>query len=118
MQQSEKRLRKLIREFLEEVNLEEANLNEMSAKGLKKISFEEIQKNFPTFAKILQAKYKQPELASASFAIQGSGSMFGLGTKVPMMVTKGYDDPVVLWQDDSLKYNGSVTLADAVRNAQ
>jgi hypothetical protein len=44
--------------------------------------------------------------------------MFGFGTNVPMMVTKGYDDPVVLWQDDSLKYNGSETLADAVRNAQ
>ncbi len=113
MQQSEKRLRKLIREFLEA-----ANLNEMSTKGLKKTSFEEIQKKFPRFAEMLQAKYKQSELASASFAIQGSGSMFGFGTKVPMMVTKGYDDPVVLWQDDFLKYNGSETLADAVRNAQ
>ena len=118
MQQDQKRFRKLIREFVEEVKLEEGDLNEMSAKGLKKTSFEEIQKKFPRFAKILQAKYKQPELDSASFAVQGSGSMFGFGTKVPMMVTKGYDDPVVLWQDDSLKYNGSETLADAVRNAQ
>ena len=118
MQQNEKRLRRLIREFVEEVKLQESDLNEMSAKDLKKTSFEEIQKKFPRFAKILQAKYKQPELDSASFAVQGSGSMFGFGTKVPMMVTKDYNDPVILWQDDTLKHNGSATLADAVRNAQ
>jgi len=118
MQQNEKRFRKLIREFVEEVKLEEGDLNEMSAKDLKKTSFEEIQKKFPRFAKILQAKYKQPELDSASFAVQGSGSMFGFGTKVPMMVTKDYNDPVLIWQDDNVKYNGSITLANAVRDAK
>lgn len=117
MQQDVKRFRKLIKEFVEEVQLE-GDLNEMSAKNLKKTSFEEIQKKFPRFAKILQGKYKEQELASASFAMQDGGSMFGLGTKVPMMVAKGYNDPVVLWQDDNIKHNGSETLADAVRNAK
>lgn len=111
-EQDEDLIRSLVKEVVG------SRLNEMSAKDLKRSSFEEIQRKFPRFASILQAKYGDLEIASASFATSGGGGLFGFGTKIPMMVTKGYDDPVVLWQDDMLKYNGSYTLADAVRNAQ
>ena len=110
------RFRKLIKEFVEEVRLQEVELNEMSAAGLKKTNFEEIKKKFPRFANILQNKFDQKELSTSSFAFQ-SGGMLGLGSKIPLMVTKDYNDPVIIWQDDNIKYNGSITLADAVRNA-
>ena len=99
------------------LDIEEGDLNEaaLTVKGLKKTTFEEIQKKFPDFAKILQSKYGD-ELSSASFAFSSQG-MLGM-SKIPVMVTKDYQSPVVYWEDKNIKYNSSTSLADAVRDAK
>ena len=97
----------------EEENLKEAAL---SAKGLKKSSYEEIQKKFPKFIELVSRKFGD-DAKKASFAIS-SQVLLGLGGKIPLMATDNYEDSVVYWEDNVLKYNGSYTLADAVKDAK
>ena len=96
---------------------DEGDLNEASltVKGLKKSSFEEVQKKFPKFVDLLLRKFDEKEVKGASFAISPQGFL-GLGGKVPLMVTQDYNANVVYWEDNFIKYNGSISLADAVRN--
>ena len=98
---------------------EEDDLNEaaLTVKGLKKVSLDDVRSKFPKFVDILTRKFGEKDVSKASFALSPQGFL-GLGGKVPLMATQDYNDPVVYWEDDLLKYNGSSSLADAVRDAQ
>ena len=88
----------------------------LSAKNLKKASYEDIQKKFPEFVKMASRK-TDSDISKASFAISSQG-LLGIGGKIPLMATSNYEDPVLYWEDNMVKYNGSYTLADAVRDAK
>lgn len=100
-------------ELEEEEGINEANL---TVKRLKKSDYASVQKMFPKFIRRLVDKFGDEYVTSSSFAVSPQGLM-GVG-KVPLMAPQNVNDPIVYWEDESLKYNSSISLADAMRSAR
>ena len=96
-----------------DLELHEASL---TAAKLRRATFQEVAKKFPRFVEALTNR-AGVDPASVAFAFSSQG-MMGLGGTVPLAATDRPSDPVYYWESNMLKYNSSMSLADAVRNAR